>query len=149
MKVPSPNVPLPDVPLPDVVPLPNDPLPEKTKENQETVDVVQCHSTISTVAEDVVGDEIAANDWVVVIFHMEEGAKKSRKFIGRVTEIESDNTFVINFLKVKVTKRDSGLIYEYPKIPYIENVTREQIVQKLLPPKIVLRGAYLFDMMLN
>lgn len=88
--------------------------------------------------------DLAVDDFVVVSFSMEEQKKKSRRFVGRVLNIQNEE-LTIKFLTLKSTQNDSGYVYTYPKIDDIVNVKEDQIVKKLSPPEINRRGALKFD----
>lgn len=88
--------------------------------------------------------EVSVGDWIVVSFSMSEQNQKSWRFIGQILDVKNCR-FRTKFLKLKITKNDSGYIYEHPKIEDIVDIKFSQIVQKLCSPRSVMRGAFRFN----
>lgn len=85
--------------------------------------------------EDVGDNELVKEDsWVVVRFTLEE-AQGERKWIGRVLRINENNTYLVTFVRQRITSLHSGYVYAYPNVPDEETVYKTQILSVIDAPK--------------
>lgn len=93
---------------------------------------------------------VAVGDWVVVMFSMEQQVKRTRKFIGKVTEIiEDGELFRADFVNEKYSRDHPGYLFTYPTKKCSDTFSLAEIVRKLDPPKVILRGSLLFNVLLS
>jgi len=102
------------------------------------------HQIMSTEESVLEVPQRKLHDWVVVRFRMEEG-KGERRWLGKIERINENDTFLINFVRLQVTKLNSGFIYSYPKKRDEYAVCKSQVLYSISPPKILRRGVMKFQ----
>ena len=57
------------------------------------------------------------DDWVVVKFPIDDNPNLERRYIGQILSIDAEqNSYRVESLHPKMTKKESGYIYTYPNV---------------------------------
>lgn len=105
--------------------------------NENLDDALEHHQSSEEAGQEEILPEksnLAEGDWFIARFKY-ECSKGEGKWIGRVERVNENDTFLVSFLRPKLsTKYHNGYLHYFPTIQDEATIYKTQIVRYISPP---------------